>query len=111
MLYYLIVYFNELNEMQFYISTVMRKVRDSFKKKPRMFHVKSGICNHSSLILKERLYLSRVTCRYLCSETKQCAAVEYHHGDLMTDDHCYLLSKPLVCQEPALDQTEIHQRQ
>ena len=81
----------------------------AFRKQPFVYTVQTGSCA-GSVNQSQALYLSRVTCRYLCGENTQCAAVEYHHGNLITDDYCHLVSKPIACQHNNIDHTEIHMK-
>ena len=85
----------------------MRGTEEAFAEKFSNYTVQTGSCA-GSVNQSQALYLSRVTCRYLCGENTQCAAVEYHHGNLITDDYCHLVSKPIACRESDVGDTELH---
>ncbi|KAK2142893.1 hypothetical protein LSH36_900g00015 [Paralvinella palmiformis] len=46
---------------------------------------------------RERLFLSLVTCRYLCDTNHRCTSIEYHYGDFIEDDYCYLITESRTC--------------
>ena len=86
----------------------MRNVKAAFKQTPSSYVMKRGSCSGYKSSQKNPLFLSLVTCRYLCDTKAKCVGIEYHDGNYTEDDYCYMISEPQTCFNISTGHNQIH---